>query len=88
MKRYNSTEPPEIIIENIKGIPIVIIGGTMDEIVNTIDLKLAVDKLKESVVYYQEYPLGHGSYQMAKNMSFFTQDVMEYILKYQPLSKH
>ena len=59
----------------------------MDEIVNTTDLRLAASKMKESVVYYQEYPLGHGSFQMAKNMSFFTHDVMEYILKYHPLSK-
>lgn len=49
-------------IENIKGIPIVIIGGSMDEIVNLTDLQMAVEKLKDSVVFYKEYPLGHGSF--------------------------
>jgi len=40
------------------------------------------------VVFYKEYNLSHLSFMVGKDMSFFTQDAMGLIKKYQPTQYH
>jgi len=42
--------------------------------------------MQEAVIYYQEYALGHLSFFVAKDMSYWTVDAMQLIEKYQPLT--
>jgi len=42
--------------------------------------------MSRAVFFYQEYELGHLSFMVAKEMSWFTLDAMNIIKKYQPLS--
>jgi hypothetical protein len=35
-----------------------------------------------SIVFHKEYPLGHGSFSLAKDMSWFSGDVVDLINKY------
>jgi hypothetical protein len=44
--------------------------------------------VKDSVVMYKEYDIGHISFMMAKDMSFFTVDVIEEMKKHYPPVKH
>jgi len=49
--------------------------GTQDELANTVDNKWAKNQIK-SIVHYGEYDLWHISFFIAKDYSFFTNDVM------------
>lgn len=76
MKIYGQPEPPLIEYQNIKDIPIVMIVGAVDQLVNYQDTRIVHEKMKDTVVFYKEYELGHLSFFVAKDMTYFTQDVM------------
>jgi hypothetical protein len=78
---------PEIDISTIEGVPIAIISGTQDILTTTDDTKWAMSQLGKSLVHYSEHELGHVSYFTAKDMSYFTQDVMEVMRRYHPIAR-
>jgi lysosomal acid lipase/cholesteryl ester hydrolase len=82
-KVYGSDSPPHIAIENIQGkVPIAMFVGAMDELADAIDNEWAYSQMSKAVVFYHEYNLGHLSFMVAKDMSFFTVDAMAIISKF------
>lgn len=59
--------------------------GQADELADTTDNEWAHSQMERAVVYYHEYNLGHLSFLVGKDMSFFTVDAMYLLNKYQPL---
>jgi homoserine acetyltransferase len=85
LKAYNQTTAPAVDLKAIHGVPIVIIGGTEDLLVSVKDLEWVIEQLEENVVFYGEYNLGHLSFMVANDMSYFSVDVMSYIKLYHPI---
>ena len=52
--------------------------GTSDELATLDDNRWAKTQLTKVLTHYQEYPLGHISFMVAKDMSYFN-DVMSLI---------
>lgn len=73
----------EISLEKIN-IPTAIIVGKYDKIADPVDASWISQNLP-NLVLYKEIDGGHATYMVGKDMSFFTQDVMGLIKKYQPL---
>jgi len=83
---YHQSDPPLIPIQNIEGkVPIAMFVGLADELADPTDNEWAYSQMQKAVIYYHEYNLGHLSFMVAKDMSFFTIDAMYLINKYQPL---
>jgi hypothetical protein len=58
--------------------------GIEDELADPIDNEWADSMMQKAVVFYHEYHLGHLSFMVAKDMSFFTVDAMALIKNYSP----
>jgi len=86
MAVYGTSTPPLIDISKLEGkVPIAMFVGLGDELADTTDNEYARDLMGNAVVFYHEYNLGHMSFLVAKDMSFFTVDAMTIIKKYNPL---
>jgi hypothetical protein len=81
--RYGTDTAPEINLQAISKVPIAMFVGTSDELATVEDNRWAKPQLK-TLVHYKEYPLGHLSFMVAKDMSYFN-DVLTLIKKYNPL---
>ena len=68
--------PPEIPIQNIKRVPIAMFVGKKDELATDTANQWARDTMKDVVKFYKEYELGHLSFVVGKDMSYFTTDVL------------
>lgn len=82
---YGKDSAPEINLQAISKVPIAMFVGTADELATVDDNRWAKPQLK-TLVHYKEYPLGHLSFMVAKDMSYFN-DVMTLVKKYNPLSE-
>lgn len=58
--------------------------GTSDELADPIDNELSDTEIP-SIIFYKEYNLGHLSFMIARDMSFFTVDVMNLLYTYHPI---
>ena len=63
-------------------IPTALVVGTYDKLADTSDAAWLNEQIKSNVVFYEEYPLGHLSFVIAKDMSWFTNDVVNLIGQY------
>jgi hypothetical protein len=59
--------------------------GATDSLATVKDNRWAHLAMEHDVVFYKEIPFGHLSFLVAKDMSYFTKDVMGVLAKYQPL---
>lgn len=50
--------------------------GKSDELATDTDNEWADSVMQNGVKFYKEYPLGHLSFMVAKDMSYLTTDVM------------
>jgi len=71
-------------LENIVSPPVAMFVGHSDILADPVDAKWASETIN-SLVHYQEIVGGHLSFMVGKDMTYFTQDVMNLIKKYQPL---
>ena len=85
MLAYGQTTPPMIDLTTITGIPIAIIAGAKDRLSTVQDARWAKEKLFKVLVHYKEYELGHLSYFISKDMTYFSKDVMRLLEKYHPI---
>jgi hypothetical protein len=69
-KKYNQAKPPVIDLQNINTVPIGMFVGTSDQLATVDDNRWAKTQLK-TLKHYKEYPLGHLSFMIAKDMSYF-----------------
>lgn len=81
MKKYNQSEPPQYNLKNL-GFPIAIFHGTYDDLADPKDVAWLYEHIKDHVIHYEELPFGHLSFQIAKDMSYFTKTAMPIINKY------
>mmetsp|Transcript_15426 Transcript_15426/g.26089 ORF Transcript_15426/g.26089 Transcript_15426/m.26089 type:complete len:108 (+) Transcript_15426:1104-1427(+) len=59
--------------------------GAQDQLADSIDVAWTrdqIDKDRKNVVFYKEYLLGHMSFLIARDMSFFTEDVVAVVNHY------
>lgn len=83
LKIYGTCIPPEIDISlgNESEVPVALIEGMDDKLINYMDARWIVDALKPSLVDYQEIPGGHMVY-LVGNSDYFTKYVLKYLNKY------
>jgi hypothetical protein len=86
MKIYGQATPPLIPIKSITKVPMALFVGKDDELADTEDAEWADNEMVKSIIFYHEYVLGHLSFMVAKEMSYFTVDAMAIINKYHPAS--
>ena len=84
IEKYNTGVPPLYPMENFKNIPIALLGGLLDEMGTPTDVQWTYDTLKPNgnVVFYKQYQLGHMSFIIAKDMSFFSVDTVNLLNQY------
>lgn len=86
MARYNQTTPPSYDLAAIK-MPMTIFSGSQDSLADQKDVAWTKEQLKHTTVFAQEYYMGHASFSIAKEMSWFTVDLMSVLKKYNPVSQ-
>ena len=57
-------------------LPIAIMSGKTDELADPADVVWTASQLQHTLIFNHEYYLGHMSFAIAKDMSFFTVDAM------------
>jgi hypothetical protein len=60
--------------------------GTTDSLATKKDNEWTYSKIKADVVQFKEFSSGHLTFMVGKDMSYFTNDVMSLLTKYQPLN--
>jgi len=60
--------------------------GNVDKLADPTDAMWAYKQIGSPVVHYQEINGGHLTFVIGKDMSWFSDDVMPLIKKYQPLT--
>ena len=78
LQRYGQIKPPEIPLEKYD-IPTALVVGTYDKLADAQDAEWLHGQISDNVVFYEEYPLGHVSFVLAKDMTWFTNDVVNLI---------
>lgn len=82
MEKYGQPEPPLYDLDSIKGMNIAMFVGTADKLANVEDNHWLRDRLGDNVIHYGEYELGHLSFMLAQDMTWFMTDAMDLINKY------
>ena len=72
----------EFDLKSIKDIPVAIFAGLSDPLANTIDAKWIRDELGANCIKYQEIAGGHETFQIGKDMDYFSKDVMQLLVNY------
>jgi hypothetical protein len=60
--------------------------GDVDTLADSEDAEWTRDTIGDAVVHYQTIHGGHATFIVGKDMSWFTNDVMNIIKQYQPLN--
>jgi len=66
-------------------VPTALFSGDIDKLGDPVDVAWITKALGDNIVFAKEYHLDHFSFAIAKDMSFFTEDAVSQILKYNPL---
>jgi len=77
---YSQNTPPAYDL-NLMKFPIAVFSGSQDGLAYKDDVKWFVDQIKSLLVFDHEYYMGHMSFAIAKDMSWFTVDLMHLINK-------
>ena len=72
-------------IETITEVPVALFAGTSDILADTTDAEWIRDTIGSNVVHYEEIAAGHLTFLVGKDMSYFTDSVMNLLYQYQPL---
>ena len=81
LKKYGQATPPDYPLQDFN-LPTALVSGSYDELADPDDVAWLHDQISDHVVFAQQYPLGHLSFLIAKDMSYFTDDVVPLIGKY------
>ena len=81
LEKYGTAKPPDVPLEKFN-VPTALVVGTYDRLADAKDAEWLHDQIKDKVVFYEEYPLGHVSFVLAKDMTWFTNDVVNLINQY------
>lgn len=80
-KMYGSLEPPIIPLGDLR-VPVAMVQGSSDKLADELDVQWLYDQITDQVVYRQEYNLGHLSFSLAKDMTWFQEGVVGVINQY------
>lgn len=75
IKNYGQETPPAYDL-SLLDFPLAILSGSKDKMADPLDVKWTSDQLKNTTIFNHEYYLGHISFAIAKDMSWFDVDVM------------
>lgn len=82
MDKYGTIKPPFVPLDQIS-IPTALFVGQYDNLATVADNEWLVTQLNpEALVWHRTYPLGHLSFSLAKDMSYFKEDVMSLVNQY------
>ena len=84
-KVYGTDEPPLVPIENYN-IPTAMFSGDLDVLAVPKDVEWITQILGDKVVFQKQYHLNHAAFCIAKDMSFFSNDAVNLLHKYNPIS--
>jgi len=62
--------------------PLAVFSGSKDLLADPKDVAWTVAQMKDTIIFDHEYYLGHMSFAIAKDMSFFTVDTMAILNHY------
>jgi len=82
---YGQTTPPEIDMTKVEGVPVAMFVGTKDELADILDNRWLRDQLGKAVVHYDEYNMGHLTFMVGKDASWFTGKGLDLLKEYHPL---
>lgn len=80
MKHYNQTTPPDYNLSALD-FPIGIWSGDIDPLAPPKDVAWVVQQLDDKLVFHKQYHLAHEGFAIAKDMTWFTKDVMDVLGK-------
>ena len=72
-------------LENIQNVPIAMFTGTEDILADLTDSRWTRDRIGDSIVHYEEIEAGHLTFMVGKDMTYFTEGVMNLLYEYHPL---
>ncbi len=72
-------------IENISEVPVAIFTGIEDILADLEDARWTRDRIGDNIVHYEEIHAGHLSFLVGKDMTYFTEGVMDLLQQYHPL---
>ena len=78
---YGTDEPPLVPYQNF-AVPTALFSGSLDRLASPEDVAWTKEQIGDNVVFAKEYELDHFSFVIAKDMSYFTNDVMNVINQY------
>ena len=81
MDKYHQLTPPEVPLEDIS-VPVAMVIGEYDKLATPADAEWTSNKISNALVFKETYPLGHLAFSLAKDMSWFTDDIVPLIGQY------
>jgi hypothetical protein len=78
---YGQTSPPDYDL-SLLDFPLAMLGGEKDLLADPKDVEWTYQQLKNTTMFYHQYYLGHMSFAIAKDMSWFDVDVMAILNHY------
>jgi len=84
-KRDKKRKTDLIPLENITEVPVAIFTGIEDILADLTDARWTRDRIGDNVVHYEEIHAGHLTFMVGKDMTYFTEGVMDLLQQYHPL---
>jgi len=85
--RYGQDPPPLVPIETDYNIPTALFSGSLDNLADPVDVANLSRWISDKIVFQKQYHLDHFSFVIAKDMSYFTEDVVSVLQKFNPTNK-
>ena len=85
-KVYGQADPPMVPLENYN-VPTLLLSGELDKLSDPEDVAWLSQQLGDKVVFQKQYHNDHFTFAIGKDMSFFSVDAVEWLHKYNPVSK-
>lgn len=81
MWKYNQTSPPDYDL-SLLDFPVAVFSGDTDRLADPKDVAWTVEQIKHTMVFNKEYHMGHLTFAVAKNMTYWNDDLMPLIKEY------
>lgn len=83
MQHYNQTKPPDYDL-SLLDFPLAVFSGDLDKLADPKDVAWLVTQLEPTLIFNEQYHLGHLGFAIGKDMSWLPNDAMPLIAKYNP----
>lgn len=85
MAIYGQQDPTDFPVENIN-VPVAIFNGSLDDVVLQPDVDYLIEQLGDNLVYHKVVEADHWTFTMAKDMSWYQNDLVKVLQTYNPTS--